>query len=179
MKTMRAMAFTLVLVGLAATAGVAQTGSADQDPAVRKAREETAVVFDLGRILGFIRTMESEKPTLRLEAAQVRDLYAIMTAIRQSERIEPRRADEWLVTIEEEILTAAQLAYIDKLYLDRASTAQSGAGTGSGSAGAAGGEASGSIATYIAGGAFNPIMDTTKSMGQDFARYYDELAARR
>jgi len=174
MKALR-MVLALAMAVAAAGAAVAQT---TPDPAVQEAREETAVVFDLGRVFGFIRTMEEENASLRLSAEQVRELYVIMTEIRRTERMDPDQADEWLASIEDEILTPAQLVAVDKLYLARETTRGSGTGAGSGAGGGTG-DATGSIATYIAGGKFNPILDTSKSMGADFAAFYDELGERR
>jgi hypothetical protein len=171
--------FVVIVAMIVLVAGFAAAQSADQDPAVREAREKTAVIFDLGRVFGFIRTMENEEDDLALSSDQIRRLYVIMTAVRQSERIEPDQADEWLVAIEDEILTPAQLAFVDKLYLARSRSSGTGEGTGTGSANSASGTASGSIATYVAGGKFNPIVDTSKSMGEDFAAYYEELGGRR
>ncbi len=178
MRSLQTLVIALALVVVATGFATAQSAS---DPAVQKAREETAVVFDLGRMFGFIQTMEEEDASLRLSPDQIRELYVIMTSIRQIERMEPDRADEWLAQIEDDILTVKQLMYVDQLYLGRSRTAQSGSGTGTGNgAGAsAAGESSGSIATYVAGGKFNPILDTSKSMGQDFAAFYEELGSRR
>lgn len=178
MRTLRTLVIAVTLVVVATGFIVAQSTS---DPAVQKAREETAVVFDLGRMFGFIQTMEEEEAPLRLDADQIRELAVIMTAIRRTERVEPDQADAWLVQIEDHILTVQQLAYVDQLYLARSRTAQSGSGTGAGNgAGASGdGESSGSIATYVAGGKFNPMLDTTRSLGEDFEAYYQELDRRR
>lgn len=169
----------LVVVMIALAAGLAAAQTTEPDPEVQEAKEETAVVFDLGRMFGYIRTMEQEDPDLELSAEQIRELLTIMTAVKQSDRIEPDRADEWLVTIEDEILTLPQLMHVDQLYLARANSSGTGDGAGSGSGNAGAGTSSGSIATYIAGGAFNPIVDSSKSMGEDFLAFYDELTARR
>lgn len=178
MRSLRIMGIALALVAVATGLAVAQT---TPDPAMQDAREKTAVVFDLGRVFGFIRTMEEEDASLRLDPDQIRELYVIMTSIRQTERMEPDQADDWLMQIEDEILTVKQLMYVDQLYLARSRTAQSGSGTGTGNGagGSATGESTGSIATYVAGGKFNPILDSSKSMGQDFAAYYEELGGRR
>ena len=175
MKRIWILAFTMI----ALAAGFAAAQTTEPDPEVQQAKEETAVVFDLGRVFGFIQTMEQEDPSLELSGDQIRELYTIMTAVKQSDRINPNRADEWLVTIEDQILTVDQLMYVDQLYLARANSSGSGDGTGAGNGAGGTGTASGLIATYIAGGAFNPIIDASKSMGEDFLAYYDELTARR
>jgi hypothetical protein len=153
------------------------------DSAARKAREETEVVFDLGRMFQFLQTMESEQPALSLSATQARDLLVIMTEIRRAARIDGRMAERWIKTIEDRILTVAQLTYVDRLSIARVSTSArgTGAGTGSGNsnAGAASETGSGSMSSFIAGGAFNPIVDMTRTMGQDFQTYFESLMARR
>jgi len=96
MRTLRTLVIAVTLVVVATGFIVAQSTS---DPAVQKAREETAVVFDLGRMFGFIQTMEEEEAPLRLDADQIRELAVIMTAIRRTERVEPDQADAWLKSV--------------------------------------------------------------------------------
>lgn len=181
MKRTITLVVTLVLAGL--VVGVASAQPTEQNPEIQKAKEEMAVVFDLGRMFGYIRTMEEEEDDLRLTADQVRKLYVIMTAIKQTERMDPDVADDWLIAIEDDILNVKQLVYVDQLYLARASTAGSGDGSGGGNGSRSGsgetGSATGSIATYVAGGKFNPIVDSTNKMGEEFLAYYEELGSRR
>lgn len=156
-----------VVLALTGVQSMAQTSP--DDPAVQQAKEETAVVFDLGRIFGFIHTMEKEQPKLALSKEQTGELYAMMNRINSIERIEPDEAEEMLVRIEDEILTADQLMYVDQLAIARTEERESSATTQT--AGSGGGQ----ILSYIAGGAFNPMRDTTKTIGKDFAAFYDYL----
>jgi hypothetical protein len=156
--------FVLLLTGVQS---MAQTSP--DDPAVQQAKEETAVVFDLGRIFGFIHTMEKEQPKLALSKEQAGELYAMMNRINSIERIEPDEAEEMLVMIEDEILTADQLMYVDQLAITRTEERES--STTTQTPGSGGGQ----ILSYIAGGAFNPMRDATKTIGKDFAALYDYL----
>ena len=164
MKTTRTIALGALLLALAPLAGFAQTPS--EDPAVQKAKEETAVVYDLGRVFGYLAAMEKDAPKLVLTRDQLVKLVEIMNTIKATKRFVPREAEKLLVRIEDTILTAAQLAYVDKLAIEKAATRGTGTGEGAGSG-------SGPLTTYIAGGDFNPMLDATKTLGKDFAAFHD------
>ena len=174
----------LIVLTLAAAAGTFAQDAHNADPAARKAREETELVFDLGRVFQFLRTMESEQPGLALSATQARDILVIMNEVRRATRIDGRQAQTWLTQIEDRILTAAQLTYVDRLFIARTTTSSRGtnAGTGTGNANSGSNATetgTGSMASFIAGGPFNPIVDASRQMGQDFQVYFDALQARR
>ncbi len=152
----------LVLVPLGTV--IAQTSP--DDPALIKAKEETAVVFDLGRMFGYLNTMVSEEKKLALSDEQMTSLYSIMETLLHKERVEPDTADEMLVRIEDEILTPDQLMYTDQLAIEKLESRTPGAGGGSGG---------GQITNYIAGGAFNPMKDPSKNMGKDFDTFFTYL----
>ena len=152
----------LVLVPLGTV--IAQTSP--DDPALIKAKEETAVVFDLGRMFGYLNTMVSEEKKLALSDEQMTILYSIMETLLQKERVEPDTADEMLVRIEDEILTPDQLMYTDQLAIEKMESRTPGAGGGSGG---------GQITNYIAGGAFNPMKDPSKNIGKDFDTFFTYL----
>lgn len=59
---MKRIIVVALLVSISAAAVLAQ--SSPDDPAIIKAKEETAVVFDLGRMFGYLNTMESEAKNL-------------------------------------------------------------------------------------------------------------------
>jgi len=146
-------------------AAIAQTSG--DDPAVQAAKEKTAVVFDLGRIFGYLQTLEKEQPKLALSAAQRQEVYAVMETIKATKRLEPNLADELLSRIEEEILTPSQLTEVDQIAIAKMNEREtSSASQSSGSGG-------GQITSYIAGGPFNPMLDGTKNIGKDFAAYFD------
>ncbi|HOX18117.1 MAG TPA: hypothetical protein PKW82_06640 [Spirochaetales bacterium] len=171
-----ALALALVLAAsfVLAPAALAQT---TPDPAIQKAREDTAVVFDLGRTFGYLMTIEKDSKVPALSATQLKDLYDIMVQIRTTKRIEPAPAKAWLAKIEDKILTPAQLMAVDKLAAAAAAarTGTPGAGTGTGP-GASGTGGSSSLQSYVAGGEFNPITDATKTMGTDFKTFFDYAA---
>ena len=167
MTSIRNVAFGVLLFAIAPLAAFAQTNA--EDPAVQKAKQETAVVFDLGRVFGYLATMEKEAPKLALSRDQLTKLVDVMTSIKSTKRLVPKEAERLLVKIEDTILTAAQLAYVDQLAIDKAATRETGTGANAGTG-------SGPLTTYIAGGDFNPMLDTTKTMGKDFAAFYDYAA---
>ena len=150
--------------------GFSQT--TEPDPEIQKAKEETVAVYDLGRFFGYVATMEEENSKLLLSPNQVKIFYDIMAEIEGSERIEPDWALESLEYLELDVLTPDQLIAVDQLAIAREATRETGTGQGSGGTG------SGPIVTYIAGGAFNPIVDESKSIGEGFYTLYRSLANR-
>jgi hypothetical protein len=167
MKTNRNTAIAALLLALAPLVAFAQTAA--EDPAIQKAKDETAVVYDLGRVFGYLATMDKEAPKLVLSRDQLLKLMDVMTTIKATKRFVPKEAEKLLVKIEDTILTAAQLAYVDQLAIAKAATRGTGTGEGAGSG-------SGPLTTYIAGGDFNPMLDTSKTLGKDFAAFYDYAA---
>lgn len=143
----------------------------EPDPAIAQAKEDTLVVYDLGRFFGYVLTMERENPKLTLGNSQLQAFYEIMADIVSMKRIEPEWADEKLTYLELDVLSAEQLMAVDELAIAREESRdtvtatselqQKGGGTGAGA-----------LQTYVAGGAFNPIIDETKSIGQGFAELY-------
>lgn len=152
----------LVLIPL----GTVMAQSDPTDPAIVKAKEETAVVFDLGRMFGYLNTMVTEEKKLALSKDQMSELYGIMTTLLQTDRVEPETAEEMLVKIEDEILTPDQLMYTDQLAIEKMASRTPGAGGGGGG---------GQITNYIAGGAFNPMKDPAKNIGKDFDTFFKYL----
>ena len=124
------------------------------------------MVFDLGRMFGYLNTMVSEEKKFALSDEQMTILYSIMETLLQKERVEPDTADEMLVRIEDEILTPDQLMYTDQLAIEKMESRTPGAGGGSGG---------GQITNYIAGGAFNPMKDPSKNIGKDFDTFFTYL----
>ncbi len=149
---------------LALSAAIAQ--SSPDDPAIIKAKEETAVVFDLGRLFGYINIMETEEKSLSLDKNQMEAVYKIMVTLKQTDRIEPDMADSMITEMEDNILTVDQLMYTDQLAIEKMATRTAGSGTGGGG---------GQITNYIAGGAFNPMTDPAKNIGKDFDTLFNYL----
>ncbi|MBN1243022.1 MAG: hypothetical protein JXA15_10010 [Spirochaetales bacterium] len=148
------------------------------DPAIQKAREDTVVVFDLGRTFGYLMGIEKDAKVAALSTTQLKRLYDIMVAIKATKRVEPKQAETWLETIEDGILTPAQLMAVDKLAAAAAATRTGtpGAGTGTGTGKATTDTGTSSLQAYVAGGEFNPITDATKTMGTDFKAFFDYVA---
>jgi hypothetical protein len=167
----RILVASLVMIMVVQTA-VAQSGS---DPAMQKAREETLVIFDLGRMFGYLNVLEKDTKVPALSNAQLTKLYDIMVELRSTRRVEVARARTLLATIEDSILTPAQLMAADKLSATREPEKATNQGSGAG-AGSSSSSGAGSLASYVSGGDFNPVLDTTKTMGQDFSAFFEYTA---
>ena len=139
------------------------------DPEVQKAKEETVVVFDLARFFGFLKTMEEEKKAPELSQEQLEEIYEAMIWLQSRERVEAADAEEVLIRLEDEVLTPDQLMEVDQLALAREEAR---------AVRTPGGGEGGLITSYIAGGAFNPIASTEKTMGKDFAAYLELVRKR-
>jgi hypothetical protein len=166
-RTMKRIFVMVCLVALTSISVMAQ--SDEPDPEIQKAKEETAVVYDLGRFFGYLLTMEKEEPKLALSTDQLEEIFTIMSELKQMERIEPDYAEEILERLELDILTPDQLMTVDQLAIAREESREpSNQRTGSKSE-----NGGGAIQTYIAGGAFNPLQDDSKSTGESFAELLD------
>lgn len=194
MRTQRNLVLTLtaaLLLLAAAAAAPAQEQSASAQ--MQALRAELEVVSELGRLLGFILRMQNEAESLALNGDQLRSLWQLTEEIRRSERLTPERAEQMILRIEDEILEPRQLMYTDQQFLNREETRVPGSGPSArgapGSSGSAGspaagspggdGSSSGTIATYAAGGPYNPLLDTSRQLGQDFEALSRLLQAQR
>jgi len=149
---------------------LAAAQTSPDDPAVLAAKEETAVVFDLGRFFGFLFTIEKESPKLALSQDQLEEVYQSMSELKLMQRVEPDRAEEMLIYLEDEVLSPDQLMEVDQLAIARMEsreTQSTSQGTGTGG---------GQITSYIAGGPFNPMSDAAKTIGKDFAAFFDYVS---
>lgn len=188
MRTQRKLVWTLtaaLLLLAAAAAAPAQEQSASAH--MQALRAELEVVSELGRLLGFILRMQNEQDSLALSGDQLRNLWQLSEEIRRSERLTPDRAEQMMLRIEDEILDPQQLMYTDQQFLNREETRVPGSGPSArGTAGSPGaessggdGSSSGTIATYAAGGPYNPLLDTSRQLGQDFEALSRLLQAQR
>ncbi len=164
---MKKIIAAFALISLAVASLAAQT---TPDPAIQEAKEKLEVVYDLGRVFGYIHTMDKEQKKLVLTVAQAKALVVIGDKILAAKRIEPATAEAWLIEIEDKILNDGQLMFVDGLAIERASTAATGTGTGTGST-----SGTSPVQSYMSGGAFNPMLDATKTLGKDFKAAYDYL----
>ena len=164
----KTIVISLLTVLLLPILAVAQTSP--DDPAVQAAKEETVVVFDLGRFFGYLHTMEEQSPDLALSPAQLEAVYRTMSELKAMQRVEPDRAEEVLIYLEDEVLSPDQLMQVDQLAIARMEareTQTTSAGTGTGG---------GQITSYLAGGSFNPMTDASKTIGKDFAAFFDYVS---
>ncbi len=143
------------------TAAIAQ--SSPDDPEIVKAKKETAAVFDLGRLFGYLNTMETKEKKLALTSGQLEEIYKIMIVLKQTTRVEPDMAERMLASLEDTILTTDQLMYTDQLAIAKMETRAPKTGSG--------GSGGGQLTNYIAGGAFNPMSDSSKNIGKDFSTF--------
>ena len=160
---MKKSIFLLVVLALMVPA-LAMAQTSPDDPEIQKAKEETAVVFALGRLFGYLQTMEKEAKDLALNESQLREIYSIMRELKSMERVEPKVADKMLTHLEDDVLTPDQLMYTDQLAIEREAERETRT-PGSGGGG-------GQITSYIAGGAFNPMTAPEKKIGADFASFF-------
>jgi len=151
------------------------------DPAMAAAREEMNMAQDLGRLFGFILRMIEEEPRLDLSVTQARQLHGVIDRVLATSRMDGDTTDEFFIEIEDAILSPAQLLYTDKLFTEWEATrppAGSGQGRSATSGTAETGTSGGSVTTFMNGGAYNPLTDTTKQQGQDTAELKALLARR-
>ena len=160
-----------VIFALSFAAAFAQT---TPDPAVQEARAKLEVVYDLGRVFGYIYTVDKDPKKSPLTAAQAKSLVAVADKILAAKRIEPKFAETLLLEIEDKILTPAQLMRVDELALARETSSTAGTGTGPGATGG-----TSPVQSYLSGGPFNPMLDTTKTIGKDFKTAYDYLKTKK
>lgn len=173
--TRKTAALAVLLAAMFFAAGpVAAQTTTDLQAEMQEAREETLVVYDLGRFFGYVEDMSANDASLALTSDQATAFREIMTEIRETQRIEPEWAEERLTHLELEVLTPTQLMEVDRRAIEwqnnRETTSEPGSGAGSG-----GGTGSGPLSTYVAGGAFNPLLDESKSIGEGFAGLYERL----
>lgn len=165
----------LVLVLLLMLAGlIAAAAQSQPDPAIQEAKEEVAVVYDLGRFFGYVHSMTTKENRVALDAEQKAEFKKVMEEIRAMKRIEPDWAEETLEHLELEVLSAGQLMAVDQRAIEwqnnRETATSSAGGNGVGS-----GSGSGPMSSYVAGGDFNPIVDESKTIGQGFAALFGYL----
>ena len=156
----------------------AQTGT--QSAEMRALQEELAIITDLGLLFGFILRMEENEPALALSTTQIKRLREITDEIAHSQRLEPVRAHEIIDEIEEQILEVDQLLYTDQLFINREETRVPGSGATAGAGRSPGesedGQSSGSAASFASGGPYNPLLDTSRRLGQTFEQLRDHLS---
>lgn len=155
MHTLRNAALALVGV-LLITVGVAQTDDASK---IQAARAATEPVFELGRYLSDIQTLEEKYPKLALSKEQAKQLLPILQEIKAAKRLTPEVAQKLLPKVQG-ILTPTQRNQVAQIASQRTP----------GSEGGAPGANRVQFLNYANGGAFNPLTNSQTTLGQDFAR---------
>lgn len=161
----------------------AQNPAHSTDPNMQRARRETQIILDLGRLINFVDRMEQEQRALRLSPDQARRLVRLMGEIKSTSRMTPALAERMMEEIEDDILTPRQLMYTDRIWAEAERNASGGSVPGSGTSsrarggqsGTEGTPAPGSIASYAAGGPYNPLADTSRPQGEQFEAFYQRL----
>ena len=181
---------------------IAQSGGHKDDPAVQRARADMEVAQDLGRLLGFIYQMVQDESRLALNSNQTRQLHTLITQALNTTRLDRPTAEDFILRIEDDILSPAQLLYTDRLFAARENTrmpaqasVSGAAGTGTPQGNATGRNAGatsgtpgsseagatteqGTVTTFMNGGPYNPLTDTSRQQGQDIAALLRYLAER-
>lgn len=159
--------------------GGAGGGAGATDPAMIRAREEVAVVLDLGRLIGFVHRVDTEVPPLAITPGQAQQLVRIMQQIRTTSRLTPRIAEAMMLEIEDSILTGAQLLQVDRFWAEADRLRESGTAPSDAAARqGAEGSGPGALSSYVAGGPYNPLIDTNRPQGQDFEAFLTRLQQR-
>ncbi len=154
-------------------------GAGSTDPAMMRAREEVAVVLDLGRLIGFVSRVDAEVPHLAITSAQAEQLVRIMREIRTTSRLTPRVAEAMMLEIEDSVLTGAQLLQVDRFWAEADRLRESGAAQGTpATRQGAEGSSPGALSSYVAGGPYNPLIDTSRPQGQEFEAFFTRLQQR-
>ncbi|TVR91918.1 MAG: hypothetical protein EA428_04680 [Spirochaetaceae bacterium] len=164
-----------------------------EDPALQKARQETELVLDLGRLIGFLWRMVEDRPDLEISREQAAQLADLLGEIRTTSRLNGAVARSMTARIENDILNPAQLQYSDRLWIESEQNrlaaepgsgagARAGAGSGStpgtGAAAEGGAAPAGSLAAYAAGGPYNPLIDSSRQQSQDVEALFAYVRAR-
>ena len=92
-----------------------------------------------------------------------------MAELNRIDRVEPDYAEKLLVGLEDDVLTPDQLMQVDQLAFAKAEARTTSASAGTGTGG-------GQITSYIAGEPFNPIKNPAKTIGKDFAEFFEYIA---
>ena len=155
---MKKMKMTVALLVFLPFLAAAQRG----DPAIQQARAELEPVFALGRLFDYLATMEGQQPRLALSRAQAAKIVDDMGRIKVVRRFDAKTATDMLSQIEDHILTPEQLKFADGLELASKKTQGQNKSLYSSSL-------IDSLASYVAGGPFNPMTDTHTPQGKYFA----------
>jgi len=77
------------------------------------------VVFSLGRLVGYLQTIEKEQKYLALNNSQLIEIYSIIKDPKMMEHVEPKWADKMLPHLEDNILTLDRLMHSAQIAIAR------------------------------------------------------------
>ncbi|MCA1754538.1 MAG: hypothetical protein LC641_07575, partial [Spirochaeta sp.] len=110
------LSFSLILTLFMLSALQLPAQRQSEDPALQKARQETELVLDLGRLIGFIQRMVEERPDLEISREQAAALADLLGEIRTTSRLTGATARSMTSRIENDILNVEQLQHTDRLW---------------------------------------------------------------
>ncbi|MFN2311490.1 MAG: hypothetical protein ABR590_05485 [Spirochaetia bacterium] len=112
------LSFSLILTLFMLSAPQLPAQRHSEDPALQKARQETELVLDLGRLIGFIQRMVEERPDLEISREQAAALADLLGEIRTTSRLTGATARSMTSRIENDILNVEQLQHTDRLWIE-------------------------------------------------------------
>lgn len=145
----------------------AQTPVPEDAAKIQAARTATESVFELGRYLSDIQTLEEKYPKLVLSKDQAKQLLPLLKEIKSTTRLLPDYAKKTLPKVQN-LLSAEQRKVVGQIATERQP----------GSEGGGPGVNRVQFLSYADGGAFNPITNAKTVLGQDFAKLYVSLEKR-
>jgi hypothetical protein len=152
------LALTFLALLALAGSGYAETDEPEDASLIRAAREQTQVVFDLGRYLGAIVEMEAKGAKLALTQAQAKQILPILAELKASKRVTPEVAGKTLGKVQA-ILSPEQRKAVLPLAQQE----------GQGETGGGNGANRELFLSWSKGGPFNPFLSAKSATGQSFA----------
>ncbi|WP_337868181.1 hypothetical protein [Meiothermus sp.] len=144
--------------------GQAQTDEASK---IQAARAATESVFDLGRYLSDILTLEEKYPKLALSKEQAKQLFPILQEIKAAKRLTNDIAQKILSRVQA-VLNLEQRKQLVQIAAQRVP----------GSEGGSPGANRAQFLSYAEGGPFNPMTNSKTELGKDFAKLFASIEKR-
>lgn len=144
--------------------GQAQTYEASK---IQAARAATKSVFNLGRYLSDILTLEEKYPKLALGKEQAKQLSPILQEVKAAKRLTNDIAQKILSRVQA-VLDAEQRKQLVQIAAQRVP----------GSEGGTPGANRAQFLSYAEGGPFNPMINSKTELGKDFAKLFASIEKR-
>lgn len=154
----------LVVTLVALNPALAQTDEASK---IQAARVATESVFDLGRYMSDIQTLEEKYPKLALSKEQAKQLFPILQEIKATKRLTNETAYKLLPKVQA-VLNSDQRKQVVQIAAQRLPGSEGG-GPGTNRA---------QFLSYAEGGAFNPLTNPQTELGKDFAKLFAAMEKR-